>query len=150
MAATAEVAAAGKVGELDAVSRGDDQLARVRIVEGRPGAGEGVRVGQERRVAVGLPAACRRREAELLARPTRNRFSSLEEEHRLRARFGVEARRQLASVLSGLAGPVDHAGPVRSGHDHTRVLEPVLQAYGSLDARLSVVGAENHGVTLQE
>src|SRR4029077_7071233 len=62
MAAAAEMAAAGEVGELDAVACGDEELARIRIVERRPGAPEGFRLRQERRVAVRLPAAPRPRE----------------------------------------------------------------------------------------
>src|SRR6266516_3919287 len=103
MAATPEVAATGEIGELNAVARGDEKLTRVRIVEGRPGTRKGLGLRQEPTVAMRCPAACSRREAELLAGPTRHRLSSFEEEHRLRARFGVEARRQLASVLSGFA-----------------------------------------------
>src|SRR2546430_14167208 len=111
MAATAEVTAAGEVGELDAVARGDDQLARVRIVEGRPHAREGLGLRQERRVAVRLPAGRPRREAEFLTGPARDRLSALEEEHRLGARLGIEARRPPARVLPRFSGPVDHAGP---------------------------------------
>jgi len=79
-----------------------------------------------------------------------NRLSALEEEHRLGAGLGVEACRQFAGVLPGLSGPVDHAGPVGRGHDHTRILEPVLQPHCPFDPRLSMVGAEHHRVSLQE
>src|SRR6478735_532921 len=90
MAATPEVASAREVGELDAVASRDEELACIRIVERRPGAREGVGLRKERRVAVRLPSARRRREPELLAGPARNRLSALEEEHRLRAHLGVE------------------------------------------------------------
>ena len=61
--------------------------------------------------------------------------------------LAVEPLRELARAAA--AQVVDHAGPVRRGHDD--VLDPwELQPVDSVDRGLTVVGADDHGVPLEE
>src|SRR5690349_24405736 len=107
MAAAAEVAPAGQVGQLDAERRRDEQLAGVRVRERGPGALERVRLVEQRGVAARLPAAVGRRKAELLAVTPRHRLVTLAVEHDLRGRRAVEPPRELGGVLAAPGQAVD-------------------------------------------
>ena len=99
--AAAHVVAPAEVGELPARGRRDDQLARVRVRERRPGAFEAVRVVEDRRVARRREAVLARREPELLAVAPGDRLVALAEEDDLdRGRRRRGARRARAGSRS--------------------------------------------------
>src|SRR5436309_913248 len=67
VAAAAQMAAAGKIEELDPRRRRDEHVAGVRIRERTPGPLEGVRLVEQREIACGQPGPVGGGEAELLA-----------------------------------------------------------------------------------
>ena len=151
VAASAEVAVPGEVGELDARRRRDQQLAGVRVRERRPRALERVRLVEQAEVAARPPGAVRGREAKLLAVAPGHRLGAFAVEHDLRGGLAVEPSRELGRVLAALRQPVDHARPVRGGHEHAvHPGEGRLQRDRPVDPGLAVIGADHDRVALEE
>jgi len=151
VAAAAQVAAPGKVGELHPEGRRDEHLACVRIRERGPGALEGVGLVEDGEIPVRAPAVSRRREVELLAAAPGDGLLSLAVEHDLGGRRAVQTARQLRGFRFATWQPVHHPGPVRSGHhDALDTRKGRVEGDRPVDAGLPVVGAEHHRVALEK
>src|SRR5581483_10856083 len=152
VAAAARMVAAAEIGELPAFRGRDEQLARVRVRERGPRTGECIGLIEDRPVAGGRPAVAVGPEAELLARPPRDRVDSLASERHLDRGLAVEALGEGAGIDERRATEIELAGAVRGGDDDV-VLEPGegrLQLRRPLDRRLPVVGKEDDRIALEE
>src|SRR4051812_3121869 len=117
VAAAAEMAAPGQVGQLDAERRRDEQLAGVRVRERGPRALERVRLVEQRTVAARPPVVRAGREAELLAVTPRDRLGTLAVEDDLGRRRAVQPPRELGRLLAAGRQAVDHPRAVGGGHE---------------------------------
>ena len=132
----------GEVGEFHSRGRRHDDIPRVRVVQRSPGACTAVGIVEERPVLV---------DHDLLAVPARHDGVVFAEEDGLRGRLSVEQFRQAARVELALGQAVDHARPVRRRHQRARdTAVGGLQLCRALDARLSVVRAEEDCVALEK
>ena len=160
MTAAARMVAAAQVRELEARRGGDDQVAGVRVVQGGPRTFERVRVREQRLVAAGGEPAVRPDEAELLAGATGDGLVALEVEHDFGALFSIEAPGQLVGLRTTARQAVHHRGAVRSGHgqlgrasagaEEREAVERGLESHTAVDVRLTVVGADEDRVALEE
>ena len=128
VAAAAEMAAAGEVEELPAGRRRDEHLARVRVRERGRGAHAAVGNRVEDRVV-------------LVAVASHDDAAVLLESDDPGGRLVVETLGDRARIVR-----VDHRRAVRRGHEVVAGVE----ARDLVDVRLAVVGADDHGVALEE
>ena len=157
--APADVVTPARVREFDARLSGDDQVARVRVRERGPGALERLGLIEDAAGAFREPAVHAGRETKELAGTTRHGCSVVPVQHHVVPT--VEALGEVRGLGAAAREAVDHAGTVGCGHRKLRtaavrspeepeVRERVLEAFDPLDRCLTVIRAEDHGITSEK
>ena len=151
MTASTDVVASGQVRELVPGSRGDDHLARVRVVERPPRSLEAAGIAEETLIARRGPAPRAGSKAQLVAFAPDDSLGAFQEERGLHCRLVVQALDEVARFEVALGKPVEHPCAVRCRHHEARdVGERRLQPDVAVHAGLTVVGAQHDGIALQE